>query len=193
MLKNIALHDVKPCSQCYFSQCIYTGSSKKNAGIIKKLSLKNLLNISNDSSGKLLRHVWSFLFCSICRGRYRDNSRSRTKSAESYLELPLRWLLWSYHVSAGYPESFHHKQCSWGPPLPKKKVHWSKIWASGRPEDWSAPPKPGLEHKLYRLINDKSISTSPTTHHQVSISKTYVISPHFKTWNISICLTVFER
>jgi hypothetical protein len=45
-------------------------------------------------------------------GRHQDGIRSRAKSAELCLDLPLRWLLRSYPVGAGDPQSFHHTHSS---------------------------------------------------------------------------------
>jgi hypothetical protein len=148
-------------SRWWFMLCsVYTGSSKGNAGIVKKTTARKLLTYRHGSSVKLLKNIWScciiilLSYITMFRyvlhmplGRYRDHIRSRAKSAETYLALPLRWLLWSYPVGAGDPECFHHTQCSWRIPTKKKSIG-AKIWASGRPEYWSAPPNPGVGELL---------------------------------------------
>jgi hypothetical protein len=51
--------------------------------------------------------------------------------------------------------------------------------------------RPALCTSYIDWSTNKSISMSLATHHQLSISKTYILSPHFKTRIISICCNSF--
>jgi hypothetical protein len=100
-------------------------------------------------------------------GRDQDGIQSRAKSAESYLELPFAmaavilsrrcrrsWIFSLYTMFLTYPN--------------KKRIHQGKIWASGRPEDWSVPSNPGVGELLiqgfvYRLA--KMRCYPPSTEH----------------------------
>jgi hypothetical protein len=121
--------------------------------------------------------------------RYLNLIPSRLKSAESYLEVLLWWPLWFSSVGAGDSEYFHNViDLS----LQKLIGEWSGL-LGGQKNFRNAREirRPALSRNFIEISTDKSISASLITRDN-SIYQNVILSPHIRTWIISICLIYSE-